>query len=263
MSRFADVTSDTPHGPRPVPEGHIPSDSIPPNRRLAPPQRGGTSKWLIWGGVGVAAAATTALAVYAGRAVVDAIGGDDDDDGRSRRGHGDRGGRSAGPRRRYAPRFEALGAEDRQAMRSRARADFADYDENASELRKRARERSRLRERPSRASSGNFIDDLGDSANRVATSLTGILAAANAAVEGLQKVSGRTDGIVRDFVTAADRLNGFIGSRSGSSSAADRDLPRGEGREPYGRERDPQREAPSRRADRGLSPDETSRTHRL
>ncbi|SDD29810.1 hypothetical protein SAMN05421538_101311 [Paracoccus isoporae] len=261
MSRFADVTSDTPHGPRPVPEGHIPSDSIPPNRRLAPPRKGGPD-WLIWGGVGVAAAATTALAVFAGRAVIDAVSGDDDDDDhRARRSRS----RHAGPRRRYAPRFEALGAEDRQAMRSRARANFDDYDDHATETRKRARRQAQSRARSSQRSSGNFIDDLSDNANKVATSLTGILTAANAAVEGLQKVSGKTDGIMRDFESAADRLTGFLGSRSTDGStdrgsrrhaAGDRDdAPRG--REAAGRD-DTGRDAEYRRVDGSKD-----RTHRL
>ncbi|WBU64151.1 hypothetical protein [Paracoccus aerodenitrificans] len=207
MSRFADVTSDTPHGPRPVPEGHISREPVPPSRQLPAPDRK-TPKWAIWGGAAVAAAATTALGVYAARAIADAVS-DDDHERPSRRASSRR------PRPRHAPRFERLSLEERQAMRNRARADFADYEDRAADLRKKAASDKPRKRRPSSRNSGSgFLSSFGDSAGEITRNITGLLAAANAAVDGFHQVSGKADGIVRDFVNAADRLSDFLGSRS-------------------------------------------------
>ncbi|WBU57313.1 hypothetical protein [Paracoccus sediminicola] len=210
MSRFADVTSDTPHGPRPVPEGHIPSGRLPPSRRLPPPEEKRPSLAVL-GGMGVAAAAATALTIFAGRAVAGAISGDDEDRPRRR----------SRPRRRHAPRFEELSLAERQAMLNRARADFVDYDEHAADLRRRAAQpRPRPRpaggRRPSQGhSEGGFLRSFGDSAGEIATNLTRLVAAATAAVQGFQQVSGRADGILRDFMEASDKFGGLFGGKGG------------------------------------------------
>ncbi|MDO5606252.1 MAG: hypothetical protein Q4G25_13925 [Paracoccus sp. (in: a-proteobacteria)] len=216
MSRIADTTAaTTPADDTP----RISSARIPPERRLPPPpgQRRQPG-WLIWGGIGAAAIATAAVGVVAIRA----FSGDEEDR----------------PRRpRHAPRYDDPDPDERHAMRARARAEFSDYDQHAARLRAQAREdmlaEARARRRAARNTPrrSSFLSDLGDSAGRVATNLTGLLAAANAASEGFRQVSGRADGIVRDFVNAADRLNGFLARRNGpepkeadtSARPADRD----------------------------------------
>ncbi|WBU53293.1 hypothetical protein [Paracoccus sp. SCSIO 75233] len=210
MSRFADVTSDTPHGPRPVPEGHIDTDDTAPRRRV-PPQGAGqrAPRWVIWGGVGVAAAATTAFGILAARAVVDTISGNDDD------------GKARQPRRQAA-RYARTEAEERYPKRPHTYREDND-DDRRTEGTRPARPRRRKPE-PERS----FLADFAESAGQLATNITGLVVAANAAVNGFQQVSGKADGIIRDFLNAADNVGEVWGNRKSGSDDSAKSAPSGE-----------------------------------
>lgn len=187
MSRFADVTSDTPHGPHPVPEGHVPTDDAPQKRGLSP--------ILMLGGLGLA----LTIGALAARAATGAIG-----NGRERP--------------RHAPGFAALDPEAQRAMRARAQADFADYDERAAELRAaamRARRQEQARRRRKGRRSG-FGDDIGNAARNIAAVVT----AASAALEAFRQVSAHSDEIMRDFSASADRLRDFLGGKADAAQDA-------------------------------------------
>ncbi|NHF74299.1 hypothetical protein [Paracoccus xiamenensis] len=217
MSRFADVTSDTPHGPRPVPDGHIDADGIRHDKPATPSP---TQKLLVLGAVGVAAAATTALGVIAVRALAGAIAGDSEDrpyrrtesrDYIERRDH-------------LAPRFAGMESDERARVRSRARSEFQDYEDRAAEVRSAAMQERRGKERAARRrhrrdNQASFVGEFAANAVKFAASVPALITAANAAMDGLQQVSGRTDGIMKDFTQAADRLRDFLDTRSGDDVA--------------------------------------------
>jgi len=163
------------------------------------------------GAIGLGAAAVTALGVLATRAVVDAIAGDDED-----RPH---------PRSRdhLAPRYANLDDRARQDMRSRARSLYDEHDEHAAEIRARAEREARararqrkereLRRRHARENGRGFLSQLTDSAGKLATNITALVATANSAVDGFHQIAGRAEGMMRDFDHTADRLREFLGER--------------------------------------------------
>lgn len=195
MSRFADVTSDTPHGPRPVPEDHVPTEDEPP----APPPKSLRSTLLVWGGLGLA----LTVGALAARAAADALASDKE--GRPR----------PAPRPRHAPGYAALDAEARDRMRARAQADFADYEDRAEELRAAALRARRRRRRPPQTAS------LGDNIGAAARNVTAVIGAAATALEAFRQVSTNSDDIIRDFSNAADRLHEFLNTRSGEKPEAE------------------------------------------
>lgn len=191
MSRFADVTTDTPHGPRPVPEGHIPTDDAPPPKSLR-------STLLVWGGLGLA----VTMGALAARAAASAVSGRGDDQPAP----------PQGPRPRHAPGYAVLDDEPRARMRARVRADYADYEDHAAELRAAAMRARRRRRRPPQ--SAGFGDNIGSAARNIVT----LIGAAGTALEGFRQVSAHSDEIMRDFSKAADRLQEFLGARSAPAS---------------------------------------------
>lgn len=192
MSRFADVTTDTPHGPRPVPADHIPTDDAPSPKSLR-------STLLVWGGVGLA----LTVGALAARAAASAVSGRAEDEPRPRP--------RQGPRPRHAPGYAVLDDEPRARMRARARADFADYDDHAAEMRAAAMRARRKRRPPTQA---GFGDNIGAAARNI-VSLIGV---AGTALEAFRQVSSHSDEIMRDFGSAADRLQEFLGVRGADKS---------------------------------------------
>ncbi|MDO5643230.1 MAG: hypothetical protein Q4G26_12715 [Paracoccus sp. (in: a-proteobacteria)] len=196
MSRFADVTSDTPHGPRPVPQGHIPADDAPAPRRSL------RSSLLLWGGVGLA----LTVGALAARAAAGAVAEP-----------------ARPPRPRHAPGFAALDDDQQARMRARARADIADYQDRAAELRAEALRARRRRHRRRPPQNAGFADNIGRAARNIA-SLIGV---AGTALEGFRKVSANSDQIIRDFTRTADQLQGFLATRSTDApTGADTEKPR-------------------------------------
>jgi hypothetical protein len=190
MSRFADVTTDTPHGPRPVPEGHIPSDELAAHK--ARPPKSLRSSLLVWGGLGLA----LTVGALAARAAASALSNRAEDEPRPRQG----------PRPRHAPGYAALDDEPRARMRARARADFADYEEHAAELRAAALRARRKRRRPPQKAG---LGDIGSTARNIVS----LIGTAGTALEAFRQVSAHSDEIMRDFSSAADRLQEFLGAR--------------------------------------------------
>lgn len=211
MPRFADEPSDNLQNPR-ARDGAAENEAVEKDAPRKPRRR--ASNLLVLGGVGLAAAAT----VLAARAVADALSADPEDRPQRRP-------RATGPRETLPPRFADMDEADRRAVRARARADIADYEERAARIREAAmrerREKERLARRRHRTRRRQgFFDDFSGNAVKLATNITTLIAAANAAVDGFQQVSGRTGGIMRDFTEAADRLRGFFDP--GKDSPADK-----------------------------------------
>lgn len=199
MSRFADVTTDTPHGPRPVPYGHKPTEDTPAKHVVSP--------ILMLGGVGLA----LTVGALAARAAYSAVSDDDEPKRRPMQG----------PRRRLAPGYAALDADARRAMRSRANADFVDYDDRAEELRAAAMRRRKQRRRPPQQSSNSSVS-FADNVGTVARNITALVAAATTALEGFRTVSAHSDDVMREFNDAAARVKEFLGmSDDGAAASAD------------------------------------------
>ena len=127
----------------------------------------------------------------------------------------------AGPRHcRNTTQGAVMNATDaittyRRAIRARARAEFLDFEERAADLREAALRERREKERAARArhrkkARRSRVGDVSMSAVKLATNITSLIAAANAAVDGFQQVSGRTGGILRDFTDTADKLRSFF-----------------------------------------------------
>ncbi|MDO5658374.1 MAG: hypothetical protein Q4G36_08635 [Paracoccus sp. (in: a-proteobacteria)] len=223
MTRFADVDSDTPHGPRRVPQGHIAtrdrleSRAVPPSgevdaegRRAPAPSM--TTKVMLIGGASVAAVALTAGTLLAGRKIIEAIGGSDEDDKPARRGSGRRDHAPFMPpvreARAHAPRFAAMDADERAEMRERAEARARAERRRVAELRARA---ARGRD------NGNMINNISDSAERFTGSIGGLMASLTSAVGGFRSVAGQAGGLLSEFSNAADTVRSILG---GGSEAA-------------------------------------------
>ena len=198
MSQYDDVPHDMPQNRRPP-------------KAAYPATQPGHSKLVLWGGIGLAAIGT----LLAARAVAEALAADPEDRPQPRP-------EPKGARENLAPRFADMDEEDRRAMRARARADIVDFEDRAEELREAALRDRRNRERQEKERAArrrhrakarrSFLGDVSEHAVKLATNLTALVAAANAAVDGLQQVSGRTGGIMRDFSDTADQLRGVFGN---------------------------------------------------
>lgn len=187
MSQYDDPPMDMPQNRRPT------EAEAPPQRRR--------SKLILWGGIGLAATAS----LLAARALSEALAGDAEDRPRPQNGR----------RESLAPRFSDMDDDDRRAVRARARAEFLDFEERAADLREAALRERREKERAARArhrkqARRSRLGDVSHSAVTLATNITALIAAANAAVDGFQQVSGRTGGIMRDLTDTADRVRSFF-----------------------------------------------------
>nr|WP_111297779.1 hypothetical protein [Paracoccus saliphilus] len=212
----ADHTSQTRFGPRPVPEGHHPasqsrhgktvSSKIPPSGRVSPdgqqawPTPTLTAKAIVWGGVALGVAGLTAATAITARKL---IGTDKSDDVPLRRGPAP-----------VAPRFTVLDEDEREAMRRRVRAQAREDSQTKAMLRAEA-----SRNRPRR---GNFAQDLTKTANELSEGLNGVAQSLTTAFAAFRGVSQQANGIVDDFVTAADKLRAVIGNMAPAEPAAPR-----------------------------------------
>lgn len=201
----AHETSRTRFGPRPVPQGQRqvgPDLSLP--RRVRPGRPGvNLTSVVVWGGVGIMAAAATAGAVMATRKVAEAIAGGDED-------HVARPGPGSSrftPSRRgptMAPRFADLSEDERERVRRRVRARAAA--ERAATARMRAEAAGRAEGGGRREERRSLVGDLTTTANNLSNGLNGVLAALSAAVAGFRSVANQADGIIREFSATADTV---------------------------------------------------------
>ncbi|WP_347138714.1 hypothetical protein [Paracoccus sp. SSK6] len=222
----ADRTSETRFGPRPVPSGHhgpkpsfqarrvIASGRMSPDGRSAYPTPALGTKIAVWGGIALGVAGGTAAAVYAVRAIADAIS----DDPRPRH-----------PQRKFnAPRFGQMDEDERQAMRRRVRAqEHADH-QQASRLRAEA---SQHRDAPKaykapKAPKGNFVEDLIHTSTRLSESLEGVAKSLAVAMDGFRSVARQATEVVSEFAATADQLRAALRGeqpRQGQRDAGDTD----------------------------------------
>ncbi len=212
MSRFADVPTNTRHGPRPVPEHHIPTRDAPIDPPASREPKSLRTTLMVWGGLGLAAT----VGVLAARAAADALSARAED--KASPPPTQRPAPYQGPRPRHAPAYAALDEERRARMRAHARADMADFDEHAAELRARAQRERRKRRAPAapQQKSAGFAENIGTAAR----SVVALIGAATAALEGFKQVSANSDQIMRDFSSAADKLQQFLGVRGADKDSA-------------------------------------------
>lgn len=291
VDRAQETYEPSRHRPRVV----LPHGTVSRDGAHAEPEHSLTSRVLVYGGAAIAAAALTAGAVLAVGTVVDIVSGNDEIDRDADRA-ADRArdavyDRASG---RNAPRFAAMDERERAGMRSRASVRLRQDEAERARIRSRATEtfgprgndpsgedrprpprpegdrphreqgrherpahmRSR-RPRPPHESGLGFLGDIEHSGKNIAQSITGIMQAVTAAMEGFRQVAGQAEGVVREFSNTADNIRGFLDAgRGGEGQQDDRPF---RSKQPFRR--------PARRdivdlRDNG-SDDDSARTHRL
>ncbi|MRX49084.1 hypothetical protein GI374_01250 [Paracoccus sp. S-4012] len=198
IDRRQETYRPSPYPPRGVP----PSGDVSPDGTRPWPRTSLTSKVLVYGGIGIAAAAATAGAVLAVRAVVDAISGDDDDEDRveEARERARRRQRSRMPRNAYAPR----GRTPRYAV-----GGFNEPEEDQERF-ERARSAPRRRPPPQRPMGAGLLDDVNHTVADMTDGVRNLLDTVNAAVKGFQSVAGQAGGIMDEFHNAADTVRSML-----------------------------------------------------
>lgn len=206
----ADRECDTRFGPRPVPEGHIPSNRarrISRGNALSPRDTTLSTKLIVWAGVTLGVAGLTAGSLMAARKISDMTAGD----------------RPKPPLREYygdrmssmAPRFADLDEEERENMRRRVRAQARDDAREAARLRAEAgRQRSRQQH-----GSGNFARDLTRTADDLSGSIEGVANALVKAFTSFRGVASQAAGIMSDFVQSADHIRSVLGGDKPAASS--------------------------------------------
>lgn len=176
-----------PPPPRDIePRRIVPSGKVSPDGKQAWPEPTLTSKVLVLGGAGIAAAALTAAAILATRKVAGMIAGGDEH-----------------PVAR--PRRPQPAASRPQGMMSRPGDD-----------------RPPMPRRPSAGPRPNMAQGLVQQADDITRSLTSVLNTVTGAVAGFRGVAAQASTIIREFGDAADTVRGFLEDRSGQARAADR-----------------------------------------
>lgn len=202
IDRSQETYQPSPHASRVTP----PSGKVAPDGKRAYPQPALSSKLLVWGGIGVAAAAVTAGTILGVRAVVDAVSGSDKDDAveaarrraKARRRHGQP---RPMPRNAFSgPRDGALRVARDDGERTAAR------DEARREERERIeRDRRRARAAAQRPGFSAQVED-------VARTIRNTLGTVTAAIEGFRSVSGQAGSIMNEFRGAADTVRTMFDS---------------------------------------------------
>lgn len=184
----ADETSDTRFGPRPVPEGHrrprepLESRRIPPHGEVSPdgtrvwprPSRG--TKWLVWGGVGLATAAATAGTVIAARKLAELLA-----DGKPR------------PRR------------DPQQPQPQPQGEPAPARPADEPLHLAAPPRPQPRR--------SLMQEVEDNTASIANGVENVMRSLTTAVSGFRTVAGQASAIMREFGDAAELVQGMMQPR--------------------------------------------------
>lgn len=187
----------------------VPSGRVSPDGKRAWPRPSLTSKILVYGGMGIVAAAATAGAVLGVRAIVHGIAGSDEDDAVEAARQRARARRSAprgsqfGPRPSPASRFagSAPADDDRRAERERA--------ERARTERMR-REAARRHAASSLLGSDSVIDGVSETVASVTGGVRDVLATVTAAIEGFRAVAAQASGVMGDFNRAADEVKSML-----------------------------------------------------
>ncbi|MFC0340438.1 hypothetical protein [Paracoccus niistensis] len=230
------------HASRPIP----PHGDVSPDGRRVWPQPSMTSRVLVYGGMGIAAAAATAGAILTVRKVADLVTGNDELDRDA-----DRAAERARVRvydeahgRYAAPRMAAMPEHEREAMRARARARMrqddaerdrlrADAQSGRGEDRKPRRPRDEGKRRP-QAGRGfqpmGFIDDVEQTAQRLTRTVNEVAGSISAAVAAFRSVASQAQDVLHEFGDTANQVRSFLGT--GDAGQGGRGGPR---RDPYRR----------------------------
>ena len=196
-----------------------PSGKVSPDGKRVWPQPSLTSKIIVYGGMGIIAAAASAGAVLGIRAIVNGIAGSDEDDAveaARQRARARRSGPRAsqfGPRSSPAMRLagDARGDDERRAERERA--------ERARSERMR-REAARRRAASSHGGSESVIDGVTETVASVTGGIRDVLATVTAAIEGFRAVATQAGDIMGDFNRAADEVKSMLEPVSGKRPTA-------------------------------------------
>lgn len=201
VDRSNETYEPSPHAPRRT----IPSGEVSPDGKRSWPKPSLTSRIVIFGGIGIVAAAATAGAVLAVRTVVDSIAGDDEDDALEAARQRARARRSGGPRPpRFGPRSSAMGFMGDSREGSTRRRDDGDREERMR------RETARRRAASSRPSGGSVVETVNETVNSVTGGVRDILATVTAAIEGFRSVAAQAGDVMADFNRAADQVKSVL-----------------------------------------------------
>ncbi|AXC49103.1 hypothetical protein DRW48_04860 [Paracoccus suum] len=205
IDRSQETYEPSPHPSRRTP----PSGKVTPNGKRAYPRPSQSAKLLIWGGMGVAAAALTAGTILGVRAVVDAIAGDEHDDEieAARRRARARGRFGRGPR--PMPRNSFTGPRDSGSHDFSPRTARDDGEHTAARDAARREERAWIEQQRRRARAAHRPSVAGDFSNQiedVTRTIRNALGTVTAAIEGFRSVSGQAGSILNEFRGAADTV---------------------------------------------------------
>lgn len=226
------------------PSGYA-SRPIPPHGDVSPdgdrvwPRPSMTSRVLVYGGAGIAAAAATAAAVLTVRKVADLVTGNDELDRDADRA-ADRARVQVydEARGRYAaPRMAAMPEREREAMRARARARMRQDDAERDRLRADARRRSdedngagrrrdqesgsrRAKPRRPMIQPMGFLDDVEHTAQRLTRTVNEVVTGLSAAVTAFRSVASQAQDVMHQFGDTAHQVRSFLGTGSGDSGSA-------------------------------------------
>lgn len=210
----ADRTSQTRFGPRPVPTGHhgpkpsqpsrriIASGRLSPDGKSAYPSPSTGAKIAVWGGIALGVAGGTAAAIFAVRKIAEAISDDPRSSYRTR------------PAAAYRP--AKLHHDDAS---SRHTAGYRDHDNRqnfASAAGTAAQHRTPAKSR--KHSTGNFVEDVIQTSNRLSKSLEDVASSFATALTAFRGVSQQATGIVSEFAATADQLRAALKGQNPSGS---------------------------------------------
>lgn len=184
----ASHTTQTRMGPRPVPTG----EPVPTGRRRLPGQPSTAARVIVWGGLAAGTAGLTAGGILAARKLADLIS---DDTPRRRP--------DAGPSGRLAPRYAELDESEREEIRRRNRVRAREDARAAADIRAEA---ARRRPAPSR----NVARDLTQTAQGLSAGISGVVQSLTEAFESFRRVAVQANGVVSEFVAAADQLRSVL-----------------------------------------------------
>lgn len=215
----ADRDSETRFGIRPVPDDHrtaspyphrkMPSSRVPPSGKVSPdgkriwPQPSLAAKIIVWGGIAAGVAGVTAAAAITARKLA---------------GH-DRPLLDERPvRPSEAPRFAAIGEDEREEIRRRVRAQAREDSRAAARVRAEASRK--------RSGRGNAARNLTTTATDLSTGLNGVVQSVLGAFDAFQRVAGQTRSILGEFTAAADQIRAMGSERGGVNTPPQQSDPR-------------------------------------
>lgn len=228
---YADIPTETRMGQRPVPEGHLSAEELDerradmPRRRRHGPRRlhakgapppSLTGRILVWGGIGVAAAAVTAAAVMAGRHIGEIFA----DDHRTPSTPPNLGPRRVRPlvaaENEIADDVHLANVSAGNELR-RLRGQIARQSENLQAELDAARDRAEQAEArlarlmaAKRKQSKSFVADVEQNTRKLGGSIDNAVGSLASAVGGFRNVAGQATSLISEFDTAARLIRNLL-----------------------------------------------------